>query len=276
MFSWCAYCQHLIGEVPPLQDFRITHGICEGCMAQVTEQLETYAPTTDVLQAKTLFESLQEAGRSSDFSVCSAAIDSAFEAGLKPSEVMIGVLHPALARIGQLWESGEITVTEEHRFTDFALQLIDRLRFPQSLERRPLVLLVTYPENAHEVGLRMLQILTWDQSIPCERLPAGTSAELIAEAIATQRPDLVGLSVSLVESIPGALILAEELSRLLPPTADLVLGGQAFRRDDTPDLSPSHKILPTVDDYVARLQDLHRKWADRASTNGPDSAGHSS
>ncbi len=272
MFRWCAYCQHLIGEVPPLQDYRITHGICEAC----AEHSGTYTPNPEILQAKAMFESLEEAGRTGDFAASSVAVDSAIEAGLKPSEVMVGVLHPALVRIGQLWESGEISVAEEHRFTDFALRLIDRLRFPQLLESRPLVVLVTYPENSHEVGLRMLQILTWEQGIPCERLPAGTSAEVIAEVITTQRPDLVGLSVSLVESIPASLALADDLSRLLRPAANLVLGGQAFRRDDTPDLSPGLHVLKTVDNYVAYLQALHQRYDTRSDAIGPESSGRSS
>lgn len=264
MFRWCAYCQHLIGEIPPLQDFRVTHGICETC----AQQVENYTPSVGVLQAKAMLESLEEAGRTGDFGACSAAIDSAFEAGLKPSEVLVGVLHPALARIGQLWESGEITVADERRFTDFALQLIDQLRFLQSSESRPLVVLVTYPENSHEVGLRMLQILTWDRGIPCERLPAGSSAEVITETIASRRPDLVGLSVSLIESIPAALVFADDLMRLLPPGAELVLGGQAFRRDDTPELSGRYNVLARVDDYTAYLHDLHQRHDYRVNTDG--------
>ena len=272
MFRWCAYCQHLVGEMPPLQDFRVTHGICDACAPRIA----TYAPSPGILQAKAMFESLEEAGRSGNFDACSAAIDSALEIGLKPSEIMVGILHPALARIGQLWASGEISVTEEHRFTDFALKLIDRLRFSQSLESRPLVLLAIYPENIHEIGLRMLQILAWDQGIPCERLPAGTSAEAIAEAITTRRPDVVGLSVSLVESIPASLALADDLSRLLRPTAELVLGGQAFRRDDTPTFPPGHKVLSSVDDYVACLQDLRKRYDSRTNADSPDPTGHSS
>lgn len=271
MFRWCAYCQHLIGEAPPLHDFRVTHGVCEMC----TQQLETYAPNLGILQAKVMFESLEDAGRSGDFAACSAAIDSAFDADLKPTEVLVGVLHPALARIGQLWESGEITVTEEHRFTAFALKLIDRLRFPQLRESRPLVMLATYPDNSHEIGLRMLQILTWDQGISCERLPAGTSAEAIAEAVAVLRPDLVGLSVSLVESIPGALVFADDLSRLLPPAAELVLGGQAFRRDDTPVLSPGLNVILTVDDYEVYLQDLRQRYHKQTNPDDSESIGYS-
>lgn len=255
-----------------MQDFRVTHGICNTCRPQVA----TYAPTQGVLQAKAMLESLEEAGRSGDFDACSAIIDSAFEAGLKPTEVLVGVLHPALARIGQLWESGEITIAEEHRFTDFALQLIDRLRFPQASERRPLVVLAIYPENCHEIGLRMLQILTWDHGIPCERLPSGTSAVEIAEVIATRRPDLFGLSVSLVESIPASLALADDLSRRLPPASTLVLGGQAFRRADTPDVPQGHRVLYTVDDYLACLQKLHHRGVHGRHALGPGPTGHSS
>lgn len=271
MFRWCSYCQHLIGEMPPWHDFRVTHGICEAC----TQRIATYTPTLGLLQARVMFESLEEAGRSGDFDACSAAIDAALEAGLKPSEVMVGILHPALARIGQLWASGDIALADEHRFTDFALQLIDRLSFTDASESRPLVVLASYPDNCHEIGVRMLEILTREQGIPCARLPAGTSAEAIAETIATRRPDLVGLSVSLLESIPGALALADDLSRLLSPAAELVLGGQAFRRDDTPELPPERTVLPTVDAYLARLRGLNERYGARADSTDPESTDHS-
>lgn len=232
------------------------------------EQIATYKPTPGVLRAKTMFDNLQSAGRSGDFQACSATMDAALEAGLRASEILVGVLHPALVRIGQLWESGEITVAEEHRFTDSALRLMDRLPFPQSPQPPPLVILANYPDNSHEIGLRMLQILTWERGIPCERLPAGTSAEAIAKIIASRRPDLVGLSVSLLASIPASLVLAQDLSRLLPPGAELVLGGQAFRRDDTPGLSTDHRVLPTVDAYLACLQDLQQRYGHRVNADG--------
>lgn len=162
------------------------------------------------------------------------------------------------------------------RFTDFALRLIDRLKFPQPPARRPLVVLAIYPENRHDVGLRILQVLAWERGIPCERLPAGTSAEDLADTIASLRPDLVGLSVSLVESIPAALALGQDLSTLLKPAANLVLGGQAFRRDDSPESFPGHKVLLTIDAYVACLQDLDQECGKRASAAAPKPANHPS
>ena len=33
MIRWCAYCQHYQGEQEPLDDYSITHDICEPCLA---------------------------------------------------------------------------------------------------------------------------------------------------------------------------------------------------------------------------------------------------
>lgn len=124
MFLWCSYCQHLIGEIPPLDRAQVSHGICEQCASKViADDIEP-----SVFQARALFETLEEAVHNGDFEATGRAIDDALEAGLRPSEIMIGALHPALARVGELWEAGKISVADEHRFTQYATLVIERLR----------------------------------------------------------------------------------------------------------------------------------------------------
>jgi len=112
--------------------------------------------------------------RGGDLAPSEAAGDEALAAGLRPSDAIVGVLHPALGRIGQLRASSVVTVADEHRFTDFALRPIDRLRLPSPPAQRPLVLLAVLPENHHHVRVRMLQVLTWERGIPCDRLVASS------------------------------------------------------------------------------------------------------
>lgn len=252
MFSWCAYCQHLIGEVPPLDDFTVTHGMCLRCHSTI----ETFEPSEELLLAKELFGRLERAGRAGDFGAAEAAVDEALAAGLVPSEVIVGVLHPVLGRVGQRWASGQITVADEHAFTGFVLRVIDRLRLPEPPSERPLVMLAVHPENRHDVGVRMLQILSWERAIPCDRIPVGTTERELLDLVVARRPNLFGLSVSLFESIPSALALARALEGVLPDDAELVLGGQAFRRDGEAVAFGDVPVVPTIDGFVARLDRL--------------------
>jgi methanogenic corrinoid protein MtbC1 len=252
VFRWCSYCQHLIGEAPPFDQFLVTHGMCDSC----SKTMASYSPGPVELRARDVFTALESAGRSGDFERCAKEIDEALASGMPPSEVIVGVLHPALGRIGELWESGEISVADEHRFTNFALQLLDRLHLAGPPQDRPLVLLATFDENCHQIGPRMLQHFAWEHGYACKLLPVGTSRPVLMAAIHRDRPVLVGLSVSLAETIPAALAFARKLLAMLPTGTALVLGGQAFRRRDTANVPEDLEVLCTLDDFVARLESL--------------------
>lgn len=255
MFRWCSYCQGLIGEVAPFSDYRVTHGICASC----NQKLESHTEV-DLLRARSVFNTLEEAGRGGSLEACDRAIDGALDFGLKPSDIIIGILHPALYRIGDLWERGEITVADENRFTTFALGLIDRIEFPDAPPDRPMIVLANHPESCHDVGLRILQFLTWENGIPCERIEAGGSEARLLDIAVRRSPALFGLSVGLVELIPAAVELAEAVARRLPDTSRVVLGGQAFRRSTHHRLPESITVIKSIDEYRLLLHSIRDRY----------------
>lgn len=257
MFRWCSYCQNLIGEAEPLSDYRVSHGVCESCL----QDLGSQTPQTDLPRARTIAAMLEKAGRGGSLDDCEQVIDEALAFGLKPSDMIVGLLHPALHRVGELWERGEISVAEEHRFTAFALGLIDRLEFSEPLADRPLIVLATHPESFHFVGVRILQVLSWEHGIPCERFVAGAGAEALLHAASTRRPVMFGLSVSLVETIPAAVQLAEALASRLPARCTVVLGGQAFRRAERYPVPEPLTVIRTVDEFRVRLRSIKDEYA---------------
>ncbi len=255
MFRWCSYCQNLIGETEPLDDYRISHGICVKC----SKDPEADSSESKLLRARLIFEMLEEAGRGGSLDACKQVIDEALDFGLKPSDIAVGILHPILYQIGEMWERGEITVANEHRFTVFALGLIDQLQFPEPPGQRPLILLANHPKSGHEIGLRILQLLSWERGIPCQRLPVGTPAETILDAAGECESILFGLSVGLVEHIPAALELARTIADRLPDDCTLVLGGQAFRRSGHDGISDGMTVLKTIDEFTARLDSINNE-----------------
>lgn len=234
---------------------------------------EGFEIAAGVLHAKSLFEQLERAGRGGDLEASETAVREALAAGLRPSDVLVGVLHPVLGRIGQLWASGAITVGDEHRFTAFALQLIDHLRFDERPAGRPLVLLAVTAGGRHDVGVRMMQVLAWERGIACEIVPVGTSDDELTSIVAARRPELVGLSMNLVESLPVAIAFARSLARTLPAATELVLGGQALRRLDAADVAEGLDVVLTIDAFAERLDRLRERFEARASADPPGNDG---
>ncbi len=250
MFRWCSYCQNLIGEAEPLDDFRVSHGICPTC----ADDLELLSSEPRLLRARSISRMLESAGRGGSLEDCAQVIDEALDFGLKPSDMIVGLLHPALYRVGELWERGEISVEDEHRFTTFALGLIDRLGFPKPPDSRALLVLATHPLSRHDVGVRILQIVSWEHGIPCERFVTGTGEEELLDAASTRRPAMFGLSVGLPETIPSAVKLAEALASRLPERSKVVLGGQAFRRLESYAVPEGITVVRSYDEFLAQLR----------------------
>ena len=236
-----------MGEVPPLDDFRLTHGICPRCAAVFDDE---DPPAPDLL-AQRLLRALEAASKSGDFEQAAASIRLALESGIRASEVLVGVLSPALYAIGTLWESGELTVAEEHRFTAFCSTVIDQIAAFERAESPPSLVLAPMAGNTHELGMRMLQHLAWERDLSCRRLAVGATADEIVVAGQTLQPRFFGLSVSLVESIPAALEFGRRLRDALPAESELALGGPAFRLREIRSPDADVRILRTVDDFLS-------------------------
>ncbi|HSM02964.1 MAG TPA: B12-binding domain-containing protein [Acidimicrobiia bacterium] len=82
-------------------------------------------------------------------------MEAAMAAGAAPEDVLEGALTEALHSIGELWESGEIGVDQEHTASSVALRLVGRLggRFARRGVTRGVVVLGTTPDELHGLPL---------------------------------------------------------------------------------------------------------------------------
>ena len=251
MFRWCAYCQHLIGEVAPLDDYSITHGLCSSCEPDA----ERYRPTPAGLRAQAAMTGLLSAGRAGRYDSAVASLEEASAAGATPIDLMIGLLQPALFEIGRLWKTGKITTTDEHRFTSFCERAMSALPAPPEPPlTAPLVLLVLVDGNAHDLGVRMLSRVAAGDGARCEALYPGSPNDDILSLCRRERPALLGVSASLPEHLPPADVLARRV------TAELgiktVLGGGALRRGPVAPLTTP--TIETLDAFRALVAGLKR------------------
>jgi DNA-binding transcriptional MerR regulator/methylmalonyl-CoA mutase cobalamin-binding subunit len=132
--------------------------------------------------------------------------------------------------IGEAWSSGELQIHEEHLYTDCADTLLREAI--ESLQgglrpEAPRVLLTTFPQEAHGLGLRMAQAQFALQGCPTVSLGVGTPVAQIAAAADSHRAELVGLSFSGAHNPAHLLRGLEELRGLLPPAIRIWAGGHA-------------------------------------------------
>lgn len=262
MFRWCAYCQRLIGEREPLTSYEITHGICEACEKHV----DTYAPDRTVIVARDLLAELLRIGSAGDIGRCDTFVRSALNAGIRPSEILIGILQPALCEIGARWKRGEISVSDEHRFTAFATHVLHLVPLPvvDSREKRPIALVVA-DGNQHDLGIQMLQRVAMERGHRCLAIHPGLPDDEIVRLASRLRPSMLGISVSTSNAIARAVALCERLQAQSEGASRVVLGGNAFRQGEE-NAPRGIVVLRTIDEF---LDALGRMDADVRSETRP-------
>jgi methanogenic corrinoid protein MtbC1 len=151
-------------------------------------------------------------------------------ASLGVNRFVIELLAPLNTMVGDAWMRAEIQVFEEHMFTECATgvlrQAIHQLS-SHALHRQPRVLLTTFPQEEHAVGLLMAESLLTSQGCHC--LPMGVKTPLsdIAKAAQVHQPDIVALSFSVSQNPNHVLDGLAELRRLLPAQVEIWAGGRA-------------------------------------------------
>ena len=160
-------------------------------------------------------------------------LQRAEELGLRPIDVLVGVLQPALNEIGALWQRGEIVPAQEAKLTEFCENAIGALRERQRkrLERdadAPVVLLLAVHGNAHTLGMKMLAFALREQGMDPRILMHTPTPTSLRELCALVSPRAIGISVALPEQAPASLVLVSELLTLGAAAPLLVVGGRGI------------------------------------------------
>ncbi len=234
MIRWCAYCQHYLGESPPFDDYRLTHGICAACEASgrmfAGDGGELAKPLRD------FHDRLRTRARQGALGGADELLDEALALGVTLTDLGVGLLQPLLHEVGDLWAQGLVSVAQEHLASHVVSTLLERAytRFPQQAQRRqakrPEVLLVPAPDNRHVIGLQLLELLLTDRGVPTAVATAGVPASDVAPLVRDGRPRIVGVSISQPSQLDSARAVAAAVAELgLEPPPKVVVGGGPVR-----------------------------------------------
>lgn len=146
--------------------------------------------------------------------------------------VLDELIPQAMHRVGQLWESGEWTIAQEHAATEVCEGIVETVALESAgtHPNGPTVLVVCAEGEWHSLASRTvgvaLQLHGWQPRL----LGPSVSSSQLAASIFDSGPEFVAMTCSMVANLPGALRMIAAARETRTP---ILVGGIAF--GDAPD-----------------------------------------
>lgn len=206
----------------------------------------------DVDWAGRLIARMLEGDGAGAWSVTEAALSS----GMSPRSAYVEMLVPALRRVGELWDAGEISVVDEHMASRVAKRIIAQLG-PRMTRRgvpRGTVAIGTTATELHSIPVFIAADLMRDAGYRVLDLGAYLPPESFAEAI-TEYPDILAVAISV--TAPGQESQIAETIRAIRRvrTVPIIVGGSGVSQEQAL-AAGSDSHAATVDDAIAYFESL--------------------
>ena len=161
---------------------------------------------------------------------------------------------PLNTAVGEAWIQGRFQIFEEHLYTECLTGVLRHaiagIASPQG-RGAPRVLLTTVPQEAHGLGLLMVEALLALEGCHCLSLGPQTPLADIARAAQVHDADVVALSFTAVQSPHAVVAALRALRHLLPPRTAIWVGGQCPVLYQRP--LPGVLALPAIDALTAEV-----------------------
>ena len=161
---------------------------------------------------------------------CRDMVQCLLDANIELKTLFTDLFQRSMYEVGKLWENNRITVANEHLATSITESLLN-LAYPAlfATDRSGRKAVISCSANEfHQVGGKMVadifELNGWDGHFLGANLPPDDMARFIQEV----RPDVVGLSLSILSNLDH-IKRGIEVVRTDFPKLDLLIGGQAFR-----------------------------------------------
>ena len=143
------------------------------------------------------------------------------------------LLKPVMYRIGDLWQKGQLDVATEHASTNTALGLVKiineritaRTKEPSS---RYKAVICTPDGELHGLACNMIESLLLSKGFKVYNISTSIPSDYIIDYIRDLQPDIVLVSITLVENIKSAERLVHQIHAKYNNKLPVVIGGSAF------------------------------------------------
>jgi methanogenic corrinoid protein MtbC1 len=168
-----------------------------------------------------------------DHAACVELVTAEIAERRDPEAVFSHVMTPSMYRVGEYWESGAISVAEEHIASSICSRCITHLysssEIPKRTAESPRALVTASPGEYHQLGALMFSDSLERDGWIVSFCGANTPARDFMVLARSFKPDLVAVSVTM----PYNLVDAQQLIRSLRSDSttsevSIMVGGQAF------------------------------------------------
>ncbi len=157
----------------------------------------------------------------------------------------VEILTPAMHAIGDRWKEGNLSVSMEHLASNIVRDLLDSLnaRIRVTHRARGTAVLCTPHGEMHSLAAKVLEGLLLHRGFRSWNIAASAPTDSIVDFIASKKPDLVLVSLTIPQYLPSLRRLLDAL-----PTGRarvrVLIGGQGVRRVATDILPKGATVVP--------------------------------
>lgn len=196
-----------------------------------------------------------------DMDTCQQIAFSFYLQGRTVAEICDDLFTPALARIGDQWNHGDIEIFEEHRAFEMLVKMLHEFRGAIDNPRKsaPLAMGGTADGDRYAMPTQMIELALLETGWQATSLGTSLPFPTLLSAIQQNRPRLFWLSVSAVADASMFLQELNHFSEVASRRTSVFVGGRAL----TPDLRKSIRFAVCCDNvqqlvaHAQRLSDEH-------------------
>ncbi len=163
-----------------------------------------------------------------DEQVVGQTTQALLRSGLDPVGVAITFLDPLLVETGRQWQTGHLSVTQEHVITALCTGALDVLAHEPAPGRRKAVSAVVGCAHGerHALGAKIVSLALRQRGWTVTDLGPSATAEEFLDAVRSSTARVVALSVATPQRVPATAALVAQLKDQ-EPGLYMIVGGRA-------------------------------------------------
>lgn len=185
---------------------------------------------------------------------CQALLNKYLEANPNTTRIYEEVIKKSLYRVGEMWESNQISVATEHLATSITESLLNHI-FQKSYSDRRVgkkVIVAGTEREIHQVGIKMVADLFEKHGWETFFLGGNVPTKDLILFIKTTEPDLLALSLSIYNNLPNMERMITKI-RESYPALPIIIGGRAFLTGGREVISQFKSAFYIPDLYVLEI-----------------------
>jgi corrinoid protein of di/trimethylamine methyltransferase len=190
--------------------------LAAGSYDPITEQRATQAARRlePPAAVRPELEALREAVVDGDERTLEAQVEALLERGVPAREILNEGMVPAMERVGQRFQEGEVFIPEvllSARAMNRGLQLLDPWLSRSGGEETAKVVIGTIEGDMHDIGKNMVAMMLRGVGLRVVDLGVNVSPREFVRQVEEQRPDILALSALLTTTMPGMKAVIDAL-----------------------------------------------------------------